>query len=628
MRKKRFLFPVFLAAVLFLTAVSPAVGVYAVGEEDEEGTEEYVEETPEALYWTIETNEIKKWPQGPQVEAEGASVMDMDTGAFLYAKNMEAKMYPASITKVMTTLVAIEHLDPENLDKKIKASEEALAPIGPDSSQIWLSPGEKITLRSALYAIMLASGNDASNVVAETIGGSIENFVQMMNDKAAELGCVNTHFVNPHGLHDENHYTCAHDMALIAQAAYEKPLFRQITKTVEYKIPKTKIFKEDRWLLNHQKMLYEDDEYTYEPCTGGKTGFTDDAWNTLVTFAEKDGKKLVCIELRVNGAWKTFQESAALLDYGFDHFRHEEIDTEIANCTLGQLAGVCRFGKAAKLNTEQMNKPAVSGSSTVMVTLPEGVKTGKVQQVMENGSQILCRYRDWKVGGTRLTFFNPAIEVEEPQAPETEAAEVFAQSGENGDGSAGEADGSEAGLRENTGFDQKVDGYMDNLTLGMMNIWHTFDQWVGAHEVASAVIGFILILLLIPLLVIAYIRDKSARATQKERKLEEEERKKIEESIENKSVQEIEAEIRAELEKERLAKEKEEARRRAAEEEERKMAEMEAIIERQSQKKEQENIKKEDSEKENSENKKREEAEKEEIEKEEERHELGSTDQG
>lgn len=164
---------------------------------------------------------------GPRVEAEGATVMDLDTGAFLYSKNAEAKLYPASITKIMTMLVALEHISDSDLDTKVKASESALAPIDSDSSQIWLSVGEKITVRSALYAIMLASANDAANVIAEYVGGSMDNFVKMMNDKAKELGCVNTHFVNPHGLHNKKHYTCAHDMALIAQAAFQIPLFRK-----------------------------------------------------------------------------------------------------------------------------------------------------------------------------------------------------------------------------------------------------------------------------------------------------------------------------------------------------------------------------------------------------------------
>ena len=578
MKKKRFLFLLFLITAMVLPLTEPALNVCAT-EVDEEETE-YVEEIPESYYWTIETNEIKKWPTGPQVEAEGAIVMDVDTGAILYAKNMEAKLYPASITKIMTTLVAIENIDPDKLDKKIKASAEALSTIGADSSQIWLSPGEKITMRSALYAIMLASANDAANVVAEKVGGSIENFVQMMNDKAEELGCVNTHFVNPHGLHDENHYTCAKDMALITQAAYRNPLFRKIMKTVEYKIPKTKYMDEDRWLVNHQKMLYEDGDYTYEGCLGGKTGFTDAAWNTLVTVAERDNKTLVCVELRVNGSWKTFRESAALLDYGFENFRHEEVDAEIENRTIGQLLGVCRYGEASIPDPEELKQNAVEGKSTVTVTIPNDIKTEKLVRKYTDGNKISYAYRDWNVGTATISFRNPNIKIEKKPRPvkvsvETEISAEEAETVSGSNLQEYKEDDSDKGL------DEKVDGYMNSLTAGMINIWDSFNNWVNANELLAAVIGFLLILMLIPLLIIAYVRDRSARIIRKEREIEQEAVKQMEENIESKSVQEIEAEIRSELEKERLAKEREEQRKRAAEEEERRIAEMEEIIEKQ-----------------------------------------------
>lgn len=580
MRRKRFVWPVFLILSLFLTAMTPLFSSSAAENTDEAETEEYVEEIPEAYYWTIETNEIKKWPQGPLVEAEGAVVMDMDTGVFLYAKNMEAKMYPASITKIMTTLVAIENIDPANLDKKIKASEEALAPIGPDSSQIWLSPGEKITMRSALYAIMLASANDAANVVAEKVGGSIEQFVQMMNDKAAKLGCINTHFVNPHGLHDKDHYTCAHDMALIARAAYQNPLFRQITGTVEYKIPKTKYMKEDRWLLNHQKMMYEDDEYTYDGCVGGKTGFTDDAWNTLVTYAKREDKALVCVELRVNGSWKTFEESAALLDYGFQNFVHKEMDTELDNPSLGQLSGICHFGKLKELDTDRSGVKAIDGKAAVMVTIPERIKKGKLTKLFSGGNQIRYQYQGWDVGTETISFREPFVLQDEFQAPQAGPAETEKQKETE------QETETETETETEKTLDEKVDDYMNRLTAATTNVWGTFEKWVNANEMTAAVVGFVLILLLIPLLIIAYIRDKNMKQIKKEREIEQEARKQLEESIENKSVQEIEAEIRAELERERLEKEREaqrrEQRKRAAEEEERRIAEMEAVIDRQS----------------------------------------------
>ena len=340
MKKRNFLSCLLIIAIVLAT-ISPTVLFAAedIAQDEQvydetytEETEEYVEETPEAYDWTIETNELKKWPQGPRVEAEGATVMDLDTGAFLYSKNAEAKLYPASITKIMTMLVALEHISDSDLDTKVKASESALAPIDSDSSQIWLSVGEKITVRSALYAIMLASANDAANVIAEYVGGSMDNFVKMMNDKAKELGCVNTHFVNPHGLHNKKHYTCAHDMALIAQAAFQIPLFRKITKTVEYKIPKTKYMKEDRWLVNHQKMLYEDGEFTYKDCEGGKTGFTAEAGYCYVGSLRRDERTFIVALLACgwpdNKGYK-WKDTRRLMEYGLEHYQYRDIDKKM-----------------------------------------------------------------------------------------------------------------------------------------------------------------------------------------------------------------------------------------------------------------------------------------------------------
>ena len=588
MKKRNFLSCLLIIAIVLAT-ISPTVLFAAedIAQDEQvydetytEETEEYVEETPEAYDWTIETNELKKWPQGPRVEAEGATVMDLDTGAFLYSKNAEAKLYPASITKIMTMLVALEHISDSDLDTKVKASESALAPIDSDSSQIWLSVGEKITVRSALYAIMLASANDAANVIAEYVGGSMDNFVKMMNDKAKELGCVNTHFVNPHGLHNKKHYTCAHDMALIAQAAFQIPLFRKITKTVEYKIPKTKYMKEDRWLVNHQKMLYEDGEFTYKDCEGGKTGFTDEAWNTLVTYAKKDGKTLVCVELRVNGSWKTFYESAELLDYGFDKFRHEEVDAALDMTTLGQLAGICHFGTASVLDQKEAGIRAVEGKSTVSVTIPKKLKTDKLKQGFCDGNKIVYSYQGWEVGEETLKFNNPAFEV-----TKTEISDATLQGQTDTNGSetetAGSTEAPEKDASGSKGFEEKVDEFMDNITFGFLNIWTSFNGWVDQHEMLSATVGMILILLMIPLIVIAYMRDKNDKLARKEREQDKEQRRKIEENIDSKSFQEIESEIRSELEKE-------ERRKREAEEEEKRLREMEELIDRQKAKEAQE----------------------------------------
>ena len=224
----------------------------------------------EAYSEPAETDSLKGWPTGPKIEGKSAIVMDMQTGSVIYSKNPDERLYPASITKIMTTLLACENLD---MNDTIVVSQAAAYGIEAGSSSIYADTGEVFTVEQALMAVMLESANDAANGIAEYIAGSVNGFVDMMNARAAEIGCTNTHFVNPHGLHDDDHYTCAKDMALIAQEAFKNKTFRKIVGTVEYNIPPTNKTEETRYFVNHQKMMYQEDVY-YEPCIGGKTGFT------------------------------------------------------------------------------------------------------------------------------------------------------------------------------------------------------------------------------------------------------------------------------------------------------------------------------------------------------------------
>ena len=287
------------------------------GENEEENEEEPERLEPDAYFEPIQSDQTEGWPAGPAVWAESAVVMDLDSGAFLYSKNMDAVKYPASITKIMTTLLAIENSSP---NERVTFSKNAIYRIERNSSHIGIRVGEILSMEECWYGMMLESANEVCLAVAEHIGGSVDGFVELMNQKAAELGCTNTHFTNPNGLPDENHYTTARDMALIAQAAYANKSFRQICQTQYYCIPTTNVCGEKRWLSNHHKMLPEG-IYAYEGCTGGKTGFTQAALNTLVTYAERDGRRLVCVSLRTNGA-QIYTDTASLLDYGFQNFQN------------------------------------------------------------------------------------------------------------------------------------------------------------------------------------------------------------------------------------------------------------------------------------------------------------------
>ena len=561
-RKIRYVLPLLLTVTLLAL---PAHRAYATSEDAGDHTDNQSEESqtepaiPDAYYLPIQSNKTKDWPAGPQIEAEAAVVMDADTGTFLYSKNMEAKEYPASITKIMTTLVALEQGD---LNSKIKFSEKAINSLSIDSSRLWMEVDEKITLKRGLYGVMLASANDCANGAAELVGGSIENFVDMMNEKAAKLGCINTHFVNTHGLHDEKHYTCAKDMALITQAAMKNDMFAEIAKTIEYSIPKTNKTKEVRYFLNHQKMLY-DDLYYYEGCVGGKTGYTDAALNTLVTVAERDGRRLICVVLRTNGAGKTFTESAKLLDYGFDNFKQEVIEIHDNKLTRAESLRIPCWGQLALLQPQVLKEPLVKMADSIVVGLPKEADIQTVERKISPEGMATYYYQDWPLASTPISYNTfdivipkreilvPAVMPETETESETEtAANILEQAG---------------------GMLQKA---ADGITAG----WERAAAWLDKNDIAAAVIGLVFIVLLLPLLIISFIRNRSSQLIRRQRQKEREERIIIEKDIENKSVGEIEAELRLELEKERLSREREEERRQAAKQAEQEIAEAEKVI--------------------------------------------------
>lgn len=259
------------------------------------------------------------WPEGPETNSPAVILMELSTGTILHEKNSQEAHYPASITKILTTLVALENSE---MDEVVTFSDRAINET--HGSGIARDYGEQMTMEQCLYAVMLESANECAFAVAEHVGGTMEAFVDMMNAKAKEIGCVNTHFANPHGLHDDEHYTCAYDMALISKAAYENETFRIITGTKRYEIPPTNKHDVETILRNHQDMLVTyrsaNKKYLYEYCVGGKTGYTDAAQNTLVTYAEKDGMALVCVVMNTQSP-NQYIDTRSLFDYAFDNFQ-------------------------------------------------------------------------------------------------------------------------------------------------------------------------------------------------------------------------------------------------------------------------------------------------------------------
>lgn len=515
--------------VLCLLVMTPFSFVYA----EESGEEQETEKTiPDSYYYPIESNEVEDWPQGPAIESAAAVVMDMDTGAFLYSKNATATMYPASTTKILTTLLLVENCD---LDDTITFS-EIVYDLEEGSSHLGIQPGEEMKLRDAAYGIMLASANDISNGVAEYMGGSLSGFADMMNQKATELGCVNTHFANPHGLYQDDHYTCAQDMALIAAAAYRNSTFRKIAQTKEYTIPETNLVEEERSFLNHHKMLQSDSEYYQEWCTGGKTGFTSQCLNTLVTFAEKDGRRLVCVVFRVNGAGKAYEESTAILDYAFENFYNENFQKKDEKKTFYDIMGLGYLGKASMFQVSIWQKEVCAGGS-VSITLPISSSGEDISYKIESENKrtktLSYEYNGYPVGEAEGSFNNVFAPVqtvfEQKVQTVTAAAETV---------SAAETAGNNIQI-------ESLDDVLAQASAIFDRGYQIFLEYTENHFVVVLAGSIVLLILLIIFIVVLIFRATSDSRIRRRRRLEEKERQKREEEIERMTTAEIEAELRA-----------------------------------------------------------------------------------
>ncbi len=251
----------------------------------------------------------------PKIVSESAVLMDAKTGQVLYEKNMHMQLYPASITKILTILLGLEH---GNLQDMVTMSREAVFSILRGSSHIALQDGEQITLEQALMAAMLPSANDASNGIAEHISGSDSEFAQFMNQRAREAGALNTNFVNPHGLPNESHVSTAYDMAIITRAALQNDKFREIFGTVRYTIPPTNKQPKSRDLWSEHRMLTTN-KYYYQGVVGGKTGYTQISQNTLVTAARRGERELIVVVMKSQN-YAVYTDTIALFDYGFNQF--------------------------------------------------------------------------------------------------------------------------------------------------------------------------------------------------------------------------------------------------------------------------------------------------------------------
>ena len=269
----------------------------------------------------------------PGVVAEGAILMDIDTGVIFYEKNIHERYYPASITKLLTCLVAAENSE---LTDVVTFSHQAVFGMEKGSSHIGIDEGEQLSMKDCYYAALLASANEVSSGMAEHVGGSVEGFAEMMNEKVKELGGSDSHFVNANGLHDDNHYTSAYDMALIGQAFARNDMLLEISGTPYYHIDITPTQPDDIHLRHHHRMLpgcQLSRARPYEYMIGGKNGFTSVARTTLVTFAKKDGHRLVCVLLKDENPHH-YSDTLALFEYGFACYENPALRAQIDAKTL------------------------------------------------------------------------------------------------------------------------------------------------------------------------------------------------------------------------------------------------------------------------------------------------------
>lgn len=322
--KKRAFFTILLSLLLMTSSLQPALAsqetsaaeAEASASDPEETTESETETEPE----TLENGE-------PRLDSKACCVMDQKTGMVLYQKNMDEKHYPASITKILTALVFLEHID--SLGEVVTFSEDCWDGVDHyENMNIDMAAGEELTAEQCLYAMLVASANEVCNQVAIYTAGSVPAFADMMNERAARIGCTGSHFVTPNGLHDPDHYLTAHDMALISREAMNNETFRKITATPTYTIKSTNLRK-DPIELGSKHLILRESHVHDDACVGGKTGWTEEANETLVTFMNKNDMLLICVVLD-NSKSTPCKDTLKAVNYCYEKYTRTSVDQAAA----------------------------------------------------------------------------------------------------------------------------------------------------------------------------------------------------------------------------------------------------------------------------------------------------------
>lgn len=335
------------------------------------------------------------WPTGPDIQGDGAIVIEASTGSILYEKNSHEKFYPASTTKILTTLVALENSE---MNEIVTMSYAADNYVSKTSSRMGLVEGEQLTMEQALYGIMLESANEATYAVGEHVGGSIARFIKMMNAKAQSLGCTASHFANSHGLHDEDHYTCPYDLCLISRAAYQNDEFMKITGTAFYAMPETNK-NEAKLLTNHHWFLNKSEPtMMYDYCIGGKTGATTQAGYALVTYARKDGMTLISVVMHSPSWNAVYSDSKKLLEYCYNNFKvYKMNDLGEQNDGFPSM-----FGEIAEF-TEGRTKLLYTGEGGIVI-LPDSVLAEETSRGISFNRELQLGHGENAIGSITYTY--------------------------------------------------------------------------------------------------------------------------------------------------------------------------------------------------------------------------------
>lgn len=350
--------------LIMVTVLLSTVTSYAVYAVDTVPTEIQSMEAQDRKSLKIESNEFTDWPNGPAIGAQSAVVMDVNTGTILYSKNPHDELFPASTTKLLTGLLVIENT---TMDEIVTFSSDAVWNIDRGSTHLSIDVGEQLTVEDCLYGLLLASANEVAYALAEHVGGSMDAFVEMMNERAKAIGCTNTHFANSNGLPRDDHYTSAYDLALIARECFANETFCKIASTTKYTIKPTNKQSEERPISNHHKML-PGFKYEYEGFIGGKTGYTAVARQTLVSCAERNGMRLICVVMKEE-APAQFTDTMELFDYAFSSFQTVNISDNETRYDLNSDA----FFKT-KYDILGSTKPILSISKSGNAVIPKSVK--------------------------------------------------------------------------------------------------------------------------------------------------------------------------------------------------------------------------------------------------------------